>query len=186
MNISRRHLLILLPAAAVAWKFVEAGTPEASPNYQMSEHWWGMLINIPKCIGCGNCVRACANGERRARWQLPHLGRALSRHGHGNDHARGDLARRRQGRFSGSPGGRGQVLLRPQNVQPLRRFALHAGVPGGRHVHQPRRRGADRSKPTAWVARIACRPARMAAATFIPPSTWPTNARCAITASPRG
>ena len=59
MNISRRHLLILLPAAAVAWKFVEAGTPEASPNYQMSDHWWGMLINIPKCIGCGNCVRAC-------------------------------------------------------------------------------------------------------------------------------
>ncbi len=25
----------------------------------MSEHWWGMLIDIPKCIGCGNCVRAC-------------------------------------------------------------------------------------------------------------------------------
>ena len=26
----------------------------------MSDHWWGMLIDIPKCIGCGNCVRACA------------------------------------------------------------------------------------------------------------------------------
>ena len=25
----------------------------------MSDHWWGMLIDIPKCIGCGNCVRAC-------------------------------------------------------------------------------------------------------------------------------
>ena len=59
MNISRRHILVLLPAAAVAWKFVHAGTPEDSPNYQMSEHWWGMLIDIPKCIGCGNCVRAC-------------------------------------------------------------------------------------------------------------------------------
>ena len=59
MNLSRRHFLILLPAAAVAWKSVLAGTPEESPNYKMSEHWWGMLIDIPKCIGCGNCVRAC-------------------------------------------------------------------------------------------------------------------------------
>jgi len=37
-----------------------AGTPEDSPNYKMTDHWWGMLIDIPKCIGCGNCVRACA------------------------------------------------------------------------------------------------------------------------------
>ena len=59
MSISRRHLLLLLPAAAVAWKHVLAGTPESSPNYTMSQHWWGMLIDLPKCIGCGNCVRAC-------------------------------------------------------------------------------------------------------------------------------
>ena len=59
MKISRRHMLILLPAAAVAWESVLAGTPESSSNYKMSEHWWGMLIDIPKCIGCGNCVRAC-------------------------------------------------------------------------------------------------------------------------------
>ena len=36
-----------------------AGTPEQAANYKMSEHWWGMLIDVPKCIGCGNCVRAC-------------------------------------------------------------------------------------------------------------------------------
>ena len=59
MNISRRQVLILLPAAAVAWKSILAGTPEESPNYKMTDHWWGMLIDIPKCIGCGNCVRAC-------------------------------------------------------------------------------------------------------------------------------
>ena len=59
MNISRRQMLILLPAAAVAWEYAVAGTPEQSPNYKMSDHWWGMLIDIPKCIGCGNCVRAC-------------------------------------------------------------------------------------------------------------------------------
>src|ERR1700690_3438540 len=60
MDITRRRLLMLLPAAAVAWKYVEAGTPEISPNYKLTDHWWSMLIDIPKCIGCGNCVRACA------------------------------------------------------------------------------------------------------------------------------
>ena len=39
--------MILLPAAAVAWKYVLAGTPEESPNYKMSDHWWSMLIDIP-------------------------------------------------------------------------------------------------------------------------------------------
>ena len=59
MKISRRQMLILLPAEAVAWESVMAGTPEDAPNYKMTDHWWGMLIDIPKCIGCGNCVRAC-------------------------------------------------------------------------------------------------------------------------------
>jgi tetrathionate reductase subunit B len=59
MNLTRRHMLLLLPAAAIAWKHVLAGAPEASPNYKLSEHWWGMLMDLPKCIGCGNCVRAC-------------------------------------------------------------------------------------------------------------------------------
>jgi Fe-S-cluster-containing dehydrogenase component len=59
MNVTRRHFLILLPAAAVAWEHVLAGEPEAAPNYSMAEHWWGMLVDIDKCIGCGSCVRAC-------------------------------------------------------------------------------------------------------------------------------
>src|ERR1039457_3640873 len=59
MNITRRHLLLLLPAAGAAWKYVLAGTPESAPNYKLTEHWWGMLIDLTKCIGCGNCVRAC-------------------------------------------------------------------------------------------------------------------------------
>lgn len=58
--ITRRHFVYLLPAAAISWKYVLAGTPEASPNYSITDHWWGMLIDITKCIGCGNCVRACA------------------------------------------------------------------------------------------------------------------------------
>jgi len=59
VSITRRQLLILLPAAAVAWKSILAGTPETSPNYNMTDHWWGMLVDITKCIGCGSCVRAC-------------------------------------------------------------------------------------------------------------------------------
>ena len=61
MNLTRRQVLLLLPAAAAAWEFVKAGTPELAPNYNMNEHWWGMLLDITKCIGCGSCVRACAN-----------------------------------------------------------------------------------------------------------------------------
>src|ERR1035441_2172893 len=59
MTITRRRLLMLLPAAAIAWDSILAGTPEASPNYQMTDHWWGMLLDITKCIGCGTCVQAC-------------------------------------------------------------------------------------------------------------------------------
>jgi Fe-S-cluster-containing dehydrogenase component len=58
--IGRRHFLLLTSAAAVAWKHVRAGDPEQAPNYKLTDHWWGMLVDITKCIGCGNCVRACS------------------------------------------------------------------------------------------------------------------------------
>jgi len=60
VNLNRRQVLLLLPAAAVAWESVLARKPESAPNYTMTEHWWGMLLDITKCIGCGSCVRACA------------------------------------------------------------------------------------------------------------------------------
>ena len=57
MNETRRRLLYLLPAAAIAWDALIAGTPETAPNYNMSDHWWGFLIDVTKCIGCGTCVQ---------------------------------------------------------------------------------------------------------------------------------
>lgn len=67
MSMTRRELLIrssrilfLTSSAAAAWEYVKDGKPEAAPNYDLRKHWWAMLIDVEKCIGCGNCVRACA------------------------------------------------------------------------------------------------------------------------------
>jgi ferredoxin len=66
MSVDRRRFieasskfLLLTGAAATAFEHVLAGEPEAAPNYNLSEHWWGMSLDVEKCIGCGNCVRAC-------------------------------------------------------------------------------------------------------------------------------
>jgi tetrathionate reductase subunit B len=55
---SGRYIL-LTGAATVAWDYVVKGEAQAAPNYTATDHWWGMTIDIDKCIGSGNCVRAC-------------------------------------------------------------------------------------------------------------------------------
>jgi Fe-S-cluster-containing dehydrogenase component len=66
MDTSRRdflivggRLLVMTAAAAGALEHVLAGTPQAAETWNTTDHWWAMTIEIEKCIGCGNCVRAC-------------------------------------------------------------------------------------------------------------------------------
>ncbi len=51
--------VLLTGAAALAWDHLLAGEPEKAPNYKMADHWWALALDVEKCIGCGNCVRAC-------------------------------------------------------------------------------------------------------------------------------
>ena len=66
MTTDRREFLVaagkyvlLTGAAAIAFDKVMAGVPSEADNYHTAEHWWAFYVDIDKCIGCGNCVRAC-------------------------------------------------------------------------------------------------------------------------------
>jgi tetrathionate reductase subunit B len=67
MDPNRRELLeiagkflFLSAAAQIAVDNVLGAPTEMPDQYKMADHWWGMIIDIEKCIGCGNCVRGCA------------------------------------------------------------------------------------------------------------------------------
>jgi tetrathionate reductase subunit B len=58
--VSAGKVLVLTAPAAAYWNALAAGKTEAQePAYRMADHYWGMIVDIDKCIGCGSCVRAC-------------------------------------------------------------------------------------------------------------------------------
>ena len=65
MELSRRDLFkiggkILVLASTGATLEQIMGSESAPEAYRVADHWWGMIIDIDKCIGCGSCVRACS------------------------------------------------------------------------------------------------------------------------------
>jgi Fe-S-cluster-containing dehydrogenase component len=67
MTVTRRELLervtrllVLTPAAAAFLDHLGGTETEPEPKYKIADHYWAMMIDIEKCIGCGNCVRGCA------------------------------------------------------------------------------------------------------------------------------
>jgi Fe-S-cluster-containing dehydrogenase component len=56
--IASGRLLLLTGVAAGALEALLKGEEVPEP-YRVADHWWGMTIEIDKCIGCGLCVRAC-------------------------------------------------------------------------------------------------------------------------------
>jgi ferredoxin len=161
-------------------------TPEDSPNYQMSDHWWGMLINIPKCIGCGNCVRACAtendvpDGNFRTWVERYHVT--------DTEMTTPEVISPDGGKegFPVAQEDAGKYFFVPKMCNHCADSPVHAGVPGGRDLHQPGRGGAGGPEILPGL-----RVLRAGLPVWLPlpashEDTWPTNARCAITASPRG
>lgn len=61
------RLMVLTPAASVLLARLAQGLTAEAPGYESARHWWAMAVDIRKCIGCGNCVRACKaeNGVSR-------------------------------------------------------------------------------------------------------------------------
>jgi tetrathionate reductase subunit B len=69
LEITRRgmleKLILLTPAASAGLGLLEGEAHAATAEkYKASDHWWAMTMDLSKCIGCGNCVRACSQENK--------------------------------------------------------------------------------------------------------------------------
>ena len=55
-----KSLIVFVPAGGVIASLAkQAGAKAPAPAYQAKNHYYGMGIEIDKCIGCNRCVEAC-------------------------------------------------------------------------------------------------------------------------------
>ena len=52
-------LLVSTLSARLLEALLTEGPAALPAAYHERDHWWAMAVDIRKCIGCGNCVRAC-------------------------------------------------------------------------------------------------------------------------------
>ena len=192
MSLTRRELLktstrllVLTPAAAAFLERSSTASADTVPDqYKMADHYWAMSIDIGKCIGCGNCVRACAaeNGVPRGyfrtwveRYSVPPWPA---------EHPDVDSP---DGGYSGFPerkreNAKSSACPNSATNAHIRRACR--SVPSARRSKR-RTAWCWWTKPIASGAAIACRPALTAAAISIRPARRSISARSVITGSAR-
>ena len=159
-----------------------AAKPDAA--YNAREHYYGMGIDVSKCIGCGRCADACKTENNVPR--EPYYFRTwVERYVIAADGE--TMVDSPNGGIGGFPPpahreGHPAHLLRPQAVQPVRQSALRPGLPGGRHLRDRRTAWCWWTRTTASAAATASRPAPTAPGTSTRRSTPRTSAPSATTA----
>ena len=181
--------ILLTGAATLAWDYVVAGAPEQAPNYTATDHWWGMIIDIDKCIGCGNCVRAC-KAENDVPLEEGYFRTWVERYQvdpDDLDHPHRRLAERRHRRLPGDrqPGDGMKSFFVPKLCNHCADSPCVQVCPVGATFLSPDGVVLVDKDVLPRAAATACRPARTAAATSIRGRTRRTSARSATTASRR-
>ena len=133
-------LPLLLAAMRVPRVEAQQGT---GASYDPAGHWYGMGIDVDKCIGCGRCVNACKT-ENDVPREPGAFNTWVERYVIRTD---GEVVvDSPDGGIAGFPPVTSEVETRRTffvpTLQPLRQAAVCSSLPGGRDLHHAGWRGA--------------------------------------------